>query len=189
MQRTVAPRWGKIDYDVAGSVAGNWFLADTMGYSGQSIDTYQNATQEVPGGMVAGKNQYSYGHLAIVPHHVQPNRWIASLGWWQDPKGDATQLMIDLDHNQKTPDQITATDGLMVYQLASIQFLDVSGTPLVMQGGKAPQPVGYTIAPAQPNGALAIQVEADGTLSIEVFPDTLAGDIKGFGGNKRSYHR
>jgi hypothetical protein len=189
MQRTVTPRWGKIDYDVAGSAVGNWFLADTMGYSGQSINTYQNATQEVPSGMVAGKNQYSYGHLAIVPHHVQPNRWIASLGWWQDPKGDATQLMIDLDRNQKTPDQITATDGVVIYQLASMQFLDASGTPLVMQAGKAPQPVGYTIAPAQPNGALAVQVEADGTLSIEVFLDTLASTITGFGANKRSYHR
>jgi len=189
MQRTVAPRWGKIDHDVAGSAAGNWFLAGTMGYSGQSIDTYQNATQEVPGGMVTGKNLYSYGHLALVPHHVQPDRWIASLGWWQDPKGDATQLMIDLAPNQKTPAQINSADGVVVYQLASMQFLDASGKPFVIQGGKAPQPVGYTIAPAQPNGAIAVQVEADGTLSIEVFPDKSASDVKGFGVNKRSYHR
>jgi hypothetical protein len=161
MQRTVAPRWGKIDHDVAGSAAGNWFLAGTMGYSGQSIATYQNATQEVPGGMVAGKNQYSYGHLALVPHHVQPDRWIASLGWWQDSKGDATQLMIDLAPNQKTPAQITATDGVVIYQLTGIQFLDANGKPLVfVNGSKAPQPVGYTIAPSQPHGAIAVQVEA-----------------------------
>ena len=189
MQRTVAPRWGKIDHDVAGSAAGNWFLAGTMGYNGKTIDTYKNATQPVQGGMIEGKNDYSYGHLALAPHHVQPDRWIASLGWWKDPKGDATQLMIDLAHNQKTPDQITATDGIVVYQLASMQFLDANGKPLVMQGGKAPQPVGYTIAPAQPSGAIAVQVEADGTLSIEVFPDKSASAVKGFGANKRSYHR
>ena len=189
MQRIEVPRWGKIDYDVAGSAAGNWFLADTMGYNGRTIDTYKNATQPVQGGMIEGKNEYSYGHLALVPHHVQPKNWIASLGWWQDPKGDATQLMINLAPNQKTPAQITSADGIVVYQLASMQMLDASGKPLVMQGGKAPQPVGYTIAPGQPNGAIAVQVEADGTLSIEVFPSTLASAVKGFGANKRSYHR
>ena len=30
---------------------------------------------------------------------------------------------------------------------------------------------------------------ADGTLSIEVFPDKSASDVTGFGANKRSYHR
>jgi hypothetical protein len=97
--------------------------------------------------------------------------------------------MIDLAPNQKTPAQITTADGVVVYQLASVQFLDANGKPLVMQGGKAPQPVGYTIAPAQPSGAIAVQVEADGTLSIEVFPDKSASAVKGFGANKRSYHR
>ncbi|MCX6014503.1 MAG: hypothetical protein NT020_02745 [Chloroflexales bacterium] len=189
MQRTTAPRWGKIDYDVAGSAAGNWFLAETLGYNGIKIDTYKNATQPIQSGMGTGTNNYWYGHLALVPHHVQPDSWMASFGGWQDPKGDGIQQMIALAPNQKTPDQITATDGVVVYQLASMQYLDASGTPLVMQGGKAPQPVGYTIAPGQPNGAIAVQVEADGTLSIEVFPDTLASTIKGFGGNKRSYHR
>lgn len=189
MQRTVAPRWGKIDYDVAGSAVGNWFLAGTIGYNGQSIDTYKNATQPVQGGMVAGKNYYAYGHLALVPHHVQPNGWIASLGWWQDPNGDPTQLMIDLAPNQKTPDQITATDGLVIYQLAAISFLDANGQLFDTHGSKANLPVGVTIAPGQPNGAIAVQVEADGTLSIEVFPNTLASAVTGFGGNKRSYHR
>jgi hypothetical protein len=139
--------------------------------------------------MVAGKNYYAYGHLALVPHHVQPNGWIASLGWWQDPNGDPTQLMIDLAPNQKTPDQITATDGLVIYQLAAISFLDANGQLFDTHGSKANLPVGVTIAPGQPNGAIAVQVEADGTLSIEVFPNTLASAVTGFGGNKRSYHR
>ena len=189
MQRTVAPRWGKIDYDVAGSAVGNWFLAGTIGYNGQSIDTYKNSTQHVQGGMVAGKNFYSYGHLALVPHHVQPDQWIASFGWWQDPNGDATQLMFDLSPNQKTPDQITVADGVVVYQLATIGLFDANGQVFDPHGSKANLPVGFTIAPDQPNGAIAVQVEADGTLSIEVFPDTLASAVKGFGANKRSYHR
>jgi hypothetical protein len=111
------------------------------------------------------------------------------LGWWQDQNGDGIQLLIDLAPNQKSPADITSADGVVVYQLASMQMLDADGKPLVMQGGKAPQPVGYTIAPGQPNGAIAVQVEADGTLSIEVFPDTLASAVKGFGARTRTYHR
>ena len=189
MQRTVAPRWGKIDYDVVGSAVGNWFLAGTIGYSGLAIETYKNSTQPVQGGMVAGKNFYSYGHLALVPHHVQPDQWIASFGWWQDPNGDPTQLMINLSPNQKTPDQITNADGVVVYQLATIGLFDANGQMFDTQGSKANLPVGFTIAPGQPNGAIAVQVEVDGTLSIEVFPDTLASAVNGFSSNKRSYHR
>ena len=189
MQRTVAPRWGKIDYDVAGSAVGNWFLAGTIGYNGHSIDTYKNSTQPVQGGMVAGKNFYSYGHLALVPHHVQPDQWIASFGWWQDPNGDPTQLMINLSPNQKTPDQMTNADGVVVYELATIGLFDANGQLFDTQGSKANLPIGFTIAPGQPNGAIAVQVEADDTLSIEVFPNTLASAVKGFSSNKRSYHR
>ncbi len=189
MQRTAAPRWGKIDHDVAGSAAGNWFLAETLGYNGIPIETYKNATQPIQGGMGGGRNNYWYGHLSLAPHHVQPDHWIASFGWWQDRNGDGIQLLIDLAPNQKTPAQITPSDGLVVYQLASMQMLDADGKPLVMQGGKAPQPVGYTIAPGQPSGAVAVQIEADGTLSVEVFPNTPASSVTGFGARTRTYHR
>ena len=35
MQRLAAPLWGRIDYDVAGTASGNWFLSGTVGYSGR----------------------------------------------------------------------------------------------------------------------------------------------------------
>lgn len=189
MQRTAAPRWGKIDHDVAGSAAGNWFLAETLGYNGIAVDTYKNATQDIQSGMEGGRRNYWYGHLAFAPHHVQPDTWIASFGWWQDQNGDGVQLMIDLAPNQKTPAQLTASDGLVVYQLTSMQLLDADGTPLDEHGSKAPQPVGYTIAAGQPAGAVAVQVETDGTVTVEVFPQTLASTVTGFGATKRHYHR
>jgi hypothetical protein len=76
-----------------------------------------------------------------------------------------------------------------VYQLANIQLLDADGTPLDEHGGKAPQPVGYTIAAGLPAGAVAVQVETDGTVTVEVFPQTLASTVTGFGATKRHYHR
>jgi hypothetical protein len=55
MQRTVAPLFGKIDYDVVGAASGNWFLEDTIGYGGTSISDVRDATKEITGGPVAGK--------------------------------------------------------------------------------------------------------------------------------------
>ncbi|MEY2844965.1 MAG: hypothetical protein RL076_511 [Chloroflexota bacterium] len=81
MQRTSEPRWGKIDHDVAGSASGNWFLAGTLGYSGRSIAEYATATAPIPGGQIAGKNTYAYGHLSIAPHEVDTSKWVFSTGW------------------------------------------------------------------------------------------------------------
>jgi hypothetical protein len=117
MQRTVAPRFGKIDYDVVGAASGNWFLAGTIGYSGTSIAQVESATKEITGGPVSGKNIYSYGHLSISPDPVDTVRWLFSTGWWQDPAGDPKQLLITIADGQPTPDKLTANSGIVVYQL------------------------------------------------------------------------
>ena len=35
-----------------------------------------------------GKNSYAWSHLSISPHEVDTTRWILSVGWFKDPKGD-----------------------------------------------------------------------------------------------------
>jgi hypothetical protein len=189
MQRTVEPRWGKIDHDVIGAAAGNWFLEGTIGYNGQQIDDVRSATTEIQGGPVPGKNGYSWSHLSFAPHWVVPDQWIASFGIWTDPNGDFRQFLIDVQSGQPTPDQLTASSGVVVYRLTDWQVLDASGAPFAHQN-RMPEPVGYTIAPAQVQGLVAVQVNDDGTITVE----TMAGvedatAFAGFTDASRTYHR
>ncbi len=188
MQRTTAPRFGKIDYDVVGAASGNWYLAGTIGYSGASITQLANATKAIPGGSVSGKNTYAYGHLSISPHEVDTGKWIFSTGWWQDPAGDPKQLLITIAAGQPTPDKLTASSGLVVYQLNQYSFVEPAGSP--PRGSYAPRPVGYTLATAMTSGVVALQVNANGTLSMEVDPSmTSISQFTGFTSARRTYHR
>ena len=191
MQRTNEPRWGKIDYDVAGSASGNWFLTGTIGYSGRQITDYADATEPVRGGPVPDKNTYAYGHLAIAPHEVDDTAWIFSTGWWQNPAGDPRQVFLVITEGQPTPDQLTQADGVVVYGLADGQRLNPDGTPFVIDpnNSSAPFPVGYTIRIGKAFASVALQVNVDGSLSLELFPDQVDVQITQLSANKRTYQR
>lgn len=191
MQRTSEPRWGKIDHDVVGSASGNWFLQGTMGYSGRAVSDYANASEPVRGGQVPGKTTYAYGHLAIAPHEVDTQAWVFSTGWWQDPAGDPRQTFLVIGADQPTPDQLTSADGVVVYGLADGQRLDADGAPIQMDPARpmAPMPVGYTMGMGPAFGSVALQVNADGTLSVELFPDQPNVQITQLSEQQRIYQR
>ena len=62
MIRTIKPQAGKIDYDVDGTLSGNWFEEGTNGYGGNN---WQN---------------YWIGHLSIAPHEIDPLYWRVGIG-------------------------------------------------------------------------------------------------------------
>lgn len=187
MQRVSAPRWGRIDLDVAGTAAGAWFLDGTMGYTGQPIDAYRGS--DAPrGGAVAGKNTYAWSHLAVVRHVVQPSRWMFSTGWWRDPAGDPTQLMLVVPDGKPQPDALTAAAGVVVYELWS--WID-GPRDANASGNRSPLPIDYYVNPVSLRGIVAVQVNADGSLAIEVVPATgpSAPSFSGFTAAKRTYRR
>jgi len=185
MQRTESPRAGRIDWDKAGSASGNWFREGTIGYSGQLVEVLKAATMPVPGGMVAGKKGYSWSHLALVPHWVQPSVWLASLGSWADPAGDFKQFAIR--PGPPRPDQLTPKDGVVVYELASWIHVDAQGNPV---DGRS-YPVGYQVKLGEMVvGVLAVRVNADNTLTVEKRPDLKsAAAFTGFGAAAETYWR
>ena len=187
MQRLEAPRWGRIDQDIAGTAAGNWFLDGTMGYSGRSVEDYRWATAHVSAGFVPGKAFYSWSHLALAPHGVQPGTWIFSTGWWQDERGEPAQWMIDLRAGQPAPSQLTAASGMALYRLTR-WFADVQRDP---DAGNAPYPIGYGIVTGPLEGIVAVQVNPDGTLSVEIAPSVNGQPptFSGFTEKKRIYRR
>ena len=190
LQKTSSPRIGKIDYDIAGTASGNWFLAGTNGYAGRLNSDYENATTMIGSGSVPGKNDYSWSHLAIAPHQVDTKAWVFSSGWWLDPKGDADQAALIVASGQVTPDKLTASSGMVVYQLAQLSYTPPAGVVPNPPGSMAPWPVGYTIVTGRERGVVALQVNADGSLSLEL--NTSITSISGFTAftaAKRTYNR
>jgi hypothetical protein len=168
MQKTSAPRVGKLDHDVIGAASGNWFLDGTFGYGGNQNSLYVNATSPIGGGLVEGKNDYSWSHLAIAPHEVDTSQWIFSIGWWKDPKGDATQALIVIGSGQVKPDKLTAASGAVTYQLAQISYQEPAGTPARLAGSMAPWAVGYKVISGSNMGSVTLQVNTDESLSVEI---------------------
>ena len=190
LQRATGNRIGKIDYDVIGAASGNWFLDGTIGYSGNLITTYQNATSLISGGVVAGKNDYSWSHLAIAPEPVDISKWIFSTGWWTNPDGDATQVMFNISQGQLAPDKLTSAAGLVSYQLVTFVANDPPGSPVPEAGSTFPHAVGYTVGAGMVRGVVGLQVNADGTLSVEINTSmTSASQFTAFTAAKRTYHR
>lgn len=188
MQRTTAPRTGKIDYDVAGTASGNWFLAGTNGYSGIANSVFANAKTRIQGGPPSGKNSGAWSHLSIAPEQVDQSAWVFSVGWWSDPKGDSQQTLLVVGKNQPAPNKLTASAGRVVYSLAQLSFVDPAGSPVTEPGSRAPHPVGYTISrEGRQVGVVALQVNSDGSLSVEIKPNGTT--ITAFTSAKRTYNR
>ena len=190
LQKTSSPRVGKIDHDIAGTASGNWFLSGTNGYGGRLNSDYEKATSMLGSGSVPGKNDYSWSHLAIAPHQVDSNAWVFSSGWWNDPNGDADQAALVIGSGQVTPDKLTASSGMVVYKLAQLSYAPPAGVAANPPGSMAPWPVGYTVKTGSDKGVVALQVNADGTLSVEI--NTSLNSISGFTAftsAKRTYNR
>jgi hypothetical protein len=185
MQRVVPPRSGKIDLDVVGTAAGSWFLEGTLG-SGWLASVAATATKiPTPEEAFPGKNYSTYGHLAVVPHYVQPSVWIASIGMWADPAGDFRQFAIM--EGPPRPNAITPADGIVVYELSNWSSLTPDGYAISTAGW----PVGFLVVIGDMvKGVLAVRVNGDNTLTVEPRPDlTSAAGFTGFSSAARTYWR
>jgi len=106
--RKAEPRAGKIDYDVEGTIAGNWFLEGTDDYSGNT-----------------NKPEYWKGHIAIAYGYIDPAQIRISLGF--NTGIDDDQLCnvcfsaYGVRGNKPDPTSIGVADGLVKYELMSRQ--------------------------------------------------------------------
>ena len=106
--RKAEPRAGKIDYDVEGTIAGNWFLHGTNDYSGNTNDA-----------------AYWKGHLTLAYGYIDPTQIRISLGF--DSGIDDKQLCnvcfgaYGVRDNKPDPASIGPADGLVKYELMSRQ--------------------------------------------------------------------
>lgn len=161
--RQVAPIGGKIDYDQAGKLIGNWFRQGSGGYAGSNKDQ-------------AGR--YWDGHLSVAPDYVDPSKTIVSIGNWQ---GVAKQFAV-----KGSVDSSKIGVGTTVkYELLPLSYM--SSDPAwhgssyasdikVSQGGEL-------------QGTILFQVLSGEKLKVEKFPGKTASQINDFTSAAQIYER
>ncbi|MDP3770315.1 MAG: hypothetical protein U1A23_04765 [Candidatus Sungbacteria bacterium] len=166
--RIKEPRGGKIDFDIAGRLSGNWFRKGTTGFSSQPSQAYCGAFL----------CPYWDGHLAFVYDFVDPDQVRISIGY---DMGISTRGPYGVRKNTPNPADISPASGLVRYELVSLENRDADfglttqGPPLVTR---------YT---DNVLGTLLVQMRDESTLTMEVFPQGVSAAV--FTDKARTYTR
>jgi len=165
--RKVAPISGKIDYDIDGTLSGNWFLKGSGGYSANN----QN-------------NPDSWkGQFAFAPNNYDPTLWEISSGAWGENAGQFA-----ISSSAPKPDGVSITNGLIKYDLYQIQLL-ADGKPIDNErtiNGK--QTITATVG-GQSMGCMLVQLTAKREMKAEGFPGQTCSGINSFDENAKIYER
>ena len=166
MIRAVEPRAGKIDYDVNGTLSGNWFQQNTDWYMG------------------VNQRKYWEGHLSISPHQIDPTLWRIGIGF------------LDTDDNnfvivgEQNPLQVSVSSSPVYYELMRY-YTYIPAKPekkwwneLFIEG----EVFGVKIFP-ESVGTVLLDLEDNGLLRVEVFLGKSRDEIFGFTSNSRVYQR
>ena len=175
--RKVEPLAGKIDYDIDGTLSGNWFQQGTNWYAG-----------------VDG-NGYWSGHLSIAPEHIDPTQWIFSIGHWpgeHDGSGTAQYLIVNADPN---PQKVDVKNGIVKYELGYVWYCSVEETErcghtytwdgsVELYARQMTENVHEPIA-----GVALVQMLEDRLLKVEAFPGKKTAEVEGFTSAATLYER
>jgi len=175
--RQVEPLGGKIDYDVPGTLMGNWFVEGTNGYAGNSDIT----------GTVVPDQQVGYWstHLAIAPDPIDPSTLFVSLGSYD---GRTAQYAIgNLDPH---PLLVTTSSGLVKYELVGSQYIiESTDQPWFGITRLAVPDVIVRIYPQHVEGTVLFQLLDNHRLKAEAFPGLRVSQVNGFTVDAKTYER
>lgn len=172
--RTVAPVGGTIFYDKEGTAQGSWFVKGTNGYMGLGD---QQASYNNHGKVARG---YWDTHLSIAPEHVDATSFIYSIGDWE---GCPCQFM---SVNNVNPSTITQSSVPTVIDLVEFDYVNADGSRMDRQNPTK----GYKLKPSsQVIGSIALQLNEDGSLTVEKRPNEPASTFTQFGKNATTYVR
>ena len=160
--RKVEPRAGKIDYDIEGTIAGNWFLDGTVDYSGN---------------LATGSPRYWEGHLSIVYGYIDPTQIRVSIGFDTGISSDLCNICFGaygVRGNQPDPAAVKSESGLIMYELMS----------RYEQSKWVKEQVGSTSL-----GTFLVQHLGDRTIRIEVIPGKAPDEVPDFSDSARIYRR
>lgn len=167
--RTKEPRGGKIDFDVDGTLAGNWFLEGSGYYRGDS-------DQQFCGDYYC---PYWDGHLAFVADFVDPDQPRISIGF---DTGIQAQNPYGVKEGPDFVD-VGPETGVVTYELMRLE--DYGPEMGVVSEGKSL----FTRNSDDVVGVLLVEMASDRTLQMEVFPGAGADEVTGFTDQARRYTR
>jgi hypothetical protein len=159
------PREGKIDYDVEGTIVGNWFKDGTIDYSGGR----------------SGKHGYWEGHLSIAYSYIDPSQVRIAVGFDtginEEMDCRSCRGAYGVRANLPDPVNVTSETGLVKYELMSRK--DTAMTDYVGR-----EQLGATSL-----GTFLVQHLGDRTIRVEVIPGKSPDEIQDFSDDSIIYHR
>jgi len=161
--RQATPRGGKIDYDSAGTLAGNWFQQGSGGYIGKDPANYWVT------------------HLAFAYDAIDPSHLIVSLGSF-----NSQPQQFGVKGN--SPDPATVKMGQLVkYDLVPWQWYKGDGK--VWDGQSYANGLHAKNIDDQIKGVVLVELTDASTLKMEAFPGKSSADIKDFDEKAVIYNR
>jgi hypothetical protein len=161
--RQIEPYGCKIDYDVPGTLAGNWFMDGTVDYSG-GPDAEMN---------------YWTGHLSVAYDHIEPSEIRISIGRDIGLDSDACRTcgnVYAVNNNSPDPATVTVDDGIVKYELTGRMHIDPDNRERSKSDGNL-------------LGTFMLQVIDDETIRTEFVLGAAAESTSGFSGNSILYRR
>jgi hypothetical protein len=163
--RQVEPYGGIIDYDVVGTLAGNWFMDGTVGYGG--------------GGGALGQDNYWDAHLSLHYDFIDPSAIRISIGrdigLTQDDCRVCGSVYAVLN-NSPDPATITVDDGVVKYELTGRMRQD-------------PENREHSVSDGVVLGTFLAQVIDNETIRTEFVLKTNADSVSGFSDDSVLYRR
>ncbi len=162
--RTVPPLGGKIDYDIDGRLAGNWFEENTGGYQG--------------GG---ARPEYWSTHLSFVYDHIDTGHIVVSIGNYG---GETKQAAVK--NNSPDPKDVSVSSGLVKYELVRYELYLENGRPWDrMSPAKNLKAKNNDFV----EGTVLVQMISDRKIKFEAFPGKTASKVAGFTEKSKTYER
>ncbi len=163
-ERTVAPFGGRIDYDIPGTAAGNWFMDGTVDYSGSGEP---------------GRTDYWNGHLSIAYDHIDPGQVRISIGRDIGLTYDDCHIcggVYAVNGNTPDPADVTSANGIVKYELTGRRHV-------------SPDSVEKTESDGVVLGVFLVEVIDDSSIKAEFVKGVSAADVSEFTVNAVLYRR
>ncbi len=165
MMRRSEPRIGRINYDVDGTLSGNWFEVGTNFYEG--ID----------------RSKYWDGHFSLSLNDIDPNYWQIGIGFLEVYENTF------IIQGNPIPLEVKVGSGKQIYELVTFRMF-VENNP-GKDWFREPHEEGDTLSIGLGNvvGYVMLELIDTQSLQLEVFLNTKKELIKDFTDQSRTYER
>ncbi len=157
--RQQEPRGGKVDYDVKGTLAGNWFSPESTGYA-----DFKN-------------------HFAIGYNHIYGDRIEIFDGYARFSLSDYTYSRSWVKNNRPLPEEVDLAYGVVKYEMINTRYLNridsVTFKLISLED----------VDKQLPLGVFLFELLDTERMQAEFFPGKLADEVNEFSGNQRVYVR